>query len=436
QGLGGLPAIDPGTGMLFDLGWEQTINVTTVPMLFPLDICFLSEGLVVVDIYQDVPPGYLVTSSLPARYFLEVNAGELEGVDTGDRASVEMLPFEEVPVAMPDWTSMMVSFLGFVVMASFMVAVVRSFIEGMLEAPGEKPALGRGGERLLPQTKSRRRPTRADVRVEVWDERDRLHIGIQDKRTDDYIASWWDDEAWQMFEDGFFKRRLPGRLSERDRVLVESVLAYAEEVGILATPWQQRSISREATPKPVKPVFFIGGCQVSCGACSTHGYSVSETSRCPESPLTDDEWTAIWRLLEEPPLDMLPQTAPLSLQEAEDRVQRYAASLWRAHRNYADQLRRMDENYRLAIGKAVENYRAYVMAEYERSRGAVGVSARLIGPTEERHTNLEYLADSPEFLAQTIDDTGYRDRLADAFQQAIARARDLRKMSKGLGGIS
>ena len=123
QGLGGLPAIDPGTGMLFDLGWEQTINVTTVPMLFPLDICFLSEGLVIVDIYQDVPPGYLVTSSLPARYFLEVNAGELEGVDTGDGASVELLPFEEFPVAMPDWASTMVSSMGFMVMLVFLSVI-------------------------------------------------------------------------------------------------------------------------------------------------------------------------------------------------------------------------------------------------------------------------------------------------------------------------
>ena len=38
QGLGGLVEIPPVTGMLFDMGFEQTIEVTTVPMLFPLDI--------------------------------------------------------------------------------------------------------------------------------------------------------------------------------------------------------------------------------------------------------------------------------------------------------------------------------------------------------------------------------------------------------------
>ncbi|GAI78797.1 unnamed protein product, partial [marine sediment metagenome] len=41
-------------------------------------------------------------------------------------------------------------------------------------------------------------------------------------------------------------------------------------------------------------------------------------------------------------------------------------------------------------------------------------------------TDLEYLADSPEFLAQTIADIGYRDKLDTAFQEAIARAKGLR----------
>ncbi len=70
----------------------------------------------------------------------------------------------------------------------------------------------------------RRKRTRENVRVEVWEERDRLHIGIQDKDTGDILISWWDDEARQMFEDGFFKRE-PG--------LQESVLEYAEDLGIL-----------------------------------------------------------------------------------------------------------------------------------------------------------------------------------------------------------
>ncbi len=78
---------------------------------------------------------------------------------------------------------------------------------------------------LKPVISSKAKPTRDKVRVEVWEERDRLHIGIQDKDTGEYYASWWDDEARQMFEDGFFK---PGRELE------ESVLEYAEDMGILS----------------------------------------------------------------------------------------------------------------------------------------------------------------------------------------------------------
>lgn len=69
------------------------------------------------------------------------------------------------------------------------------------------------------------KPTREDVRVEVWEERDRLHIGIQNKETGEYLVSWWDDEARDMFKEGFF---------ESGRGLEESVLDYAEEMGILA----------------------------------------------------------------------------------------------------------------------------------------------------------------------------------------------------------
>ncbi|MBI4287759.1 MAG: DUF192 domain-containing protein [Chloroflexi bacterium] len=79
QGLGGLASIPPGTGMLFDMGRELPIQVTTAPMLFSLDILFLDALLVVNGAARDVAPGYLVTTEVPARYFLEVNAGETEG---------------------------------------------------------------------------------------------------------------------------------------------------------------------------------------------------------------------------------------------------------------------------------------------------------------------------------------------------------------------
>lgn len=64
-----------------------------------------------------------------------------------------------------------------------------------------------------------------EVRVEVWEERGSIHIGIQDEEDPHgaYIVSWWDDEARSMFDDGFFK-------SGRD--LEQSVVNYADEHGI------------------------------------------------------------------------------------------------------------------------------------------------------------------------------------------------------------
>jgi len=124
QGLGGLPELATGTGMLFDLGFEQTIEVTTVPMLFPLDIAFLSDDLSVTEVYRAVEPGYLVTSQVPARYFLEVNAGELEGIESGDVAVAEWLTLEETPVV-PDWVPALFSLAAFAALGVLVVDLGR-----------------------------------------------------------------------------------------------------------------------------------------------------------------------------------------------------------------------------------------------------------------------------------------------------------------------
>ncbi len=57
QGLGGLPSLTRGRGMLFDLGEERIIAVTTVPMLFTIDVVFISESLRVTEVVQEVIPG-------------------------------------------------------------------------------------------------------------------------------------------------------------------------------------------------------------------------------------------------------------------------------------------------------------------------------------------------------------------------------------------
>jgi len=133
QGLGGLVEIPLATGMLFDLGIEQTIEVTTVPMLFPLDIAFLSEDMTVTEVYRNVEPGYIVTSQLPARYFLEVNAGELVDVEPDVSVSIEYLVSEWAVPAEADLVSAVVPFVGFLAAGTITTLVMRDMVKGFFD---------------------------------------------------------------------------------------------------------------------------------------------------------------------------------------------------------------------------------------------------------------------------------------------------------------
>jgi uncharacterized membrane protein (UPF0127 family) len=87
-GLGGISSLPAGYGMLFDLGGDQYVSVTTEPMLFSLDIAFISSALGVVGLAEDVPPGQQLTCDQPARFFLEVNAGEMAELAVEDPVSI------------------------------------------------------------------------------------------------------------------------------------------------------------------------------------------------------------------------------------------------------------------------------------------------------------------------------------------------------------
>ncbi len=140
QGLGGLAGIPPATGMLFDLGYEQIIEVTTAPMFFSLDIAFLSENFVITEVYRNVEPGYHVTSLHPARYFIEVNAGELDGNEPGDSVLVEYLPFEGIIPAESDIVSVAMPFVGFLVMGGITTLMMRDVVKGLFDED-ESPVL-------------------------------------------------------------------------------------------------------------------------------------------------------------------------------------------------------------------------------------------------------------------------------------------------------
>lgn len=72
--------------------------------------------------------------------------------------------------------------------------------------------------------------TTENTSLEVWQERDRLHISLE--AGDATIGEWWDDDARQMLEDGFFDHKafVMGKLVDKDR-LHRSVVTYANVSG-------------------------------------------------------------------------------------------------------------------------------------------------------------------------------------------------------------
>lgn len=138
QGLSGIPSMPAGTGMLFDLGADyKTIQIDMTQMLFPLDIIFINSTQGVVGVMQNVQPGEsdvrLENDILPgARFFLEVNAGEAEGIGDGDSVNIQGY----VQTAQLDISSLM----NFMIV---MMLVIMAFkmVGRALEAPKEKPKM-------------------------------------------------------------------------------------------------------------------------------------------------------------------------------------------------------------------------------------------------------------------------------------------------------
>jgi uncharacterized membrane protein (UPF0127 family) len=132
QGLGGISELPAGTGMLFDLSYEKTIEVTTIPMLLPLDIAFLSDDMTITEIYRNVQPGYLITSQLLARYFIEVNTGEFADMEVGEAVSIKLLASEDTAPVASDLVSIVVSFILFLLVSGFCTLVLRNAVKELI----------------------------------------------------------------------------------------------------------------------------------------------------------------------------------------------------------------------------------------------------------------------------------------------------------------
>jgi len=481
QGLGGLPELPPGTGMLFDLGFEQTIHVTTVPMLFPLDMAFLSEELTVIEVYHDIEPGYLVTSTQPARYFIEVNAGELEGIAPADAVSVDLLPFEEMPVEL-DWVSMMFGLAGFLILGTLTLSITSDLTRKAFDTREEKPAflpqvspgstaakyeiemdrmgniiitrsddpgkdvflqfesdktlvyellkkdekkdLDAGWKIRLKRSEPRasildelwgssaqpqklpstaKKPARHDVKVETWQERDRLGIWITDNRTGKTIAEWWDEDAREMFEQGFFKS---GRIRQQTITghdFEESVLAYAGSVGILTA-----TMAPAVQPRPIGDTPVAGLVEKWSKAKRNSTLALWDIEAISQRYDITDCKEALFEYRD---IDRSDYSDPEEYQEARDEA-------WEAFIECLESLSEEEEPETEEEEK-----------RFGGERETPG-KARAVSPDHSHRPRLkdelEFLPDSPEFLAYTIEDIGYRDRIDSAFLGAIARARGKR----------
>ena len=374
-GLAGLDSMPAGAGMLFDLGSEQPVQVTTEAMLFDIDIIFISEAIQVVDVVLGAPPGYIITQESPVRYFLEVNAGEAESVETDDNVSIDYTTEGEPPLIgeLPGVTGFMQLALTAAVMGLFVGGMLKMYSRTALGKPKSKPVFPvPRGERTLPQTK-KDKPTRDDIDIGSWEERDRLGIWLTDKHTNKTIAEWWDEDAREMFDQGFFK---PGHVRHQTitgRAFEESVLDYAESVGILAS-------GGKYLPQTIRDAYYWTGINKDTGeiAESLAPYTSAGRALKGGKAFVYRTWSGDTVLIE----------------------------VWIRPYRYSEKL-----NISPVATKAIAG-----------GKSAAVIPTKPRRPREVKEGELDFLPDSPEFLAYTIEDIGYRGKLDSAFQTAIARA--------------
>ena len=89
QGLMGRAALPAGQGMIFDFGRDQPIVMWMKDTPLPLDMIFINDNGDVVDLITHTTPmsEALLPARRPARYVIELNAGEAatQAIDAGDR---------------------------------------------------------------------------------------------------------------------------------------------------------------------------------------------------------------------------------------------------------------------------------------------------------------------------------------------------------------
>jgi uncharacterized membrane protein (UPF0127 family) len=133
RGLGGIAELPQDTGMLFDVGSTRYIQVTTEPMLFPIDIAFFGDDLIVIEVYRNIGPGHLIASQHLARYFFEVNAGELDDIEPGDVASITYLSTEQTPLMIDSGVSTVIAIAALIMVGRVITGLTKNLALGASE---------------------------------------------------------------------------------------------------------------------------------------------------------------------------------------------------------------------------------------------------------------------------------------------------------------
>lgn len=270
------------------------------------------------------------------------------------------------------------------------------------------------------------KPYRSDVTVEAWQERDRLGIWITDNRTGETIAEWWDDDAREMFEQGFFKPGVPLYSWEKpSREFVASVLDYAESVGLLAKGGSPSTVPQylpqtsTATKlnslqiiKAFKQVSAHGEDKISV---SLQAWALFPRGRRPH-------FISMYRSGDEYVITPLYAHISEWVHVPVTKVRAWIKSLPVRHFEpmaVAPEYREEAERLAKEVDEPMDIIPLPSMA-----RQAAVTSTQPSPPSPKQE--LEFVSDSPEYLAYTIEDIGYRGKLDTAFQTAIARAKGLR----------
>jgi len=133
-GLGGLTELAPGRGMLFDMGSNQAeIPINMDSMLFSLDIVFISESLLVQGMLWEVEPNeqnvVAIFPEVPgARYFLEMNVGELVDITYDDPV---VITATSTPPSAPIDTSELMGTMITMMIVVMMMKMMSKTVEGV-----------------------------------------------------------------------------------------------------------------------------------------------------------------------------------------------------------------------------------------------------------------------------------------------------------------